>query len=247
MELKEFRGQYYVGLSKCSDSSNEVIRNRFNIPLAQLEEKRLSRPDQENSPSRKPNQLIFLCENYEVSNQRDLQDIRLANVCIKIPYWLAEYLTDYKKQNFIPMDAEEQVLTKIVEVEIRGVDIYRPVGEFRRANSYCHLSSSDICSLLFDDLLPLRAELLHSPVCRRTCLYLRQTGQGTDLKPQLNLMLFYARSFERSKTSGILTASVPASMLDVATYRTLTPTIFHGSPKMCMIPQCSDGCDLPYN
>ncbi|GFU62650.1 uncharacterized protein TNCV_2205101 [Trichonephila clavipes] len=37
MELKEFRGQYYVGLSKCSDSSNEVIRNRFNIPLAQLE------------------------------------------------------------------------------------------------------------------------------------------------------------------------------------------------------------------
>ncbi|GFW65195.1 uncharacterized protein TNCV_394611 [Trichonephila clavipes] len=38
MELKEFRGQYYVGLSKCSDSSNEVIRNRFNIPLAQLEQ-----------------------------------------------------------------------------------------------------------------------------------------------------------------------------------------------------------------
>ncbi|GFT80858.1 uncharacterized protein TNCV_2714851 [Trichonephila clavipes] len=37
MELKEFRSQYYVGLSKCSDSSNEVIRNRFNIPLAQLE------------------------------------------------------------------------------------------------------------------------------------------------------------------------------------------------------------------
>ncbi|GFX37062.1 uncharacterized protein TNCV_1712551 [Trichonephila clavipes] len=27
----------------------------------------------------------------------------------------------------------------IVEVEIDGVAIYRPFGEFRRANSYCHL------------------------------------------------------------------------------------------------------------
>ncbi|GFV44293.1 hypothetical protein TNCV_4117701 [Trichonephila clavipes] len=28
---------------------------------------------------------------------------------------------------------------KIVEVEIGGVAIYRPFGEFHRANSYCHL------------------------------------------------------------------------------------------------------------
>ncbi|PRD31919.1 UNVERIFIED_CONTAM: hypothetical protein NCL1_22039 [Trichonephila clavipes] len=28
---------------------------------------------------------------------------------------------------------------KIVEVEIGGVAIYRPFGEFRRVNSYCHL------------------------------------------------------------------------------------------------------------
>ncbi|GFV39606.1 uncharacterized protein TNCV_4642411 [Trichonephila clavipes] len=28
---------------------------------------------------------------------------------------------------------------KIVEVKIGGVAIYRPFGEFRRANSYCHL------------------------------------------------------------------------------------------------------------
>ncbi|GFW80777.1 uncharacterized protein TNCV_348801 [Trichonephila clavipes] len=28
---------------------------------------------------------------------------------------------------------------KIVTVEIGGVAIYRPIGEFRRANSYCHL------------------------------------------------------------------------------------------------------------
>ncbi|GFV23976.1 hypothetical protein TNCV_207271 [Trichonephila clavipes] len=28
---------------------------------------------------------------------------------------------------------------KIVEVEIGGVAVYRPFGEFRRANSYCHL------------------------------------------------------------------------------------------------------------
>ncbi|GFY13221.1 hypothetical protein TNCV_2334851 [Trichonephila clavipes] len=28
---------------------------------------------------------------------------------------------------------------KIVEVEIVGVAIYRLLGEFRRANSYCHL------------------------------------------------------------------------------------------------------------
>ncbi|GFV50304.1 hypothetical protein TNCV_622131 [Trichonephila clavipes] len=28
---------------------------------------------------------------------------------------------------------------KIVEVEIGGVAIYHPFGEFRRANSYCHL------------------------------------------------------------------------------------------------------------
>ncbi|GFT24116.1 uncharacterized protein TNCV_2063681 [Trichonephila clavipes] len=28
---------------------------------------------------------------------------------------------------------------KIVEVEIRGVTIYRPLREFHRENSYCHL------------------------------------------------------------------------------------------------------------
>ncbi|GFW40129.1 hypothetical protein TNCV_5118121 [Trichonephila clavipes] len=28
---------------------------------------------------------------------------------------------------------------KIEEVEISGVTIYRPFGEFRRDNSYCHL------------------------------------------------------------------------------------------------------------
>ncbi|GFW24218.1 hypothetical protein TNCV_1847771 [Trichonephila clavipes] len=28
---------------------------------------------------------------------------------------------------------------EIVEVEIGGVTIYRPFGEFRRAKSYCHL------------------------------------------------------------------------------------------------------------
>ncbi|GFS83846.1 hypothetical protein TNCV_2362951 [Trichonephila clavipes] len=28
---------------------------------------------------------------------------------------------------------------EIVEVEIGGVAIYRPFGEFRRAESYCHL------------------------------------------------------------------------------------------------------------
>ncbi|GFW20760.1 uncharacterized protein TNCV_1049811 [Trichonephila clavipes] len=28
---------------------------------------------------------------------------------------------------------------KIVEVEIGGVTLYRPFGEFHRANSYCHL------------------------------------------------------------------------------------------------------------
>ncbi|GFW96783.1 hypothetical protein TNCV_2848391 [Trichonephila clavipes] len=30
----------------------------------------------------------------------------------------------------------------IVEVEIGGVAIYRPSGEFRRAKSYCHLSGA---------------------------------------------------------------------------------------------------------
>ncbi|GFY17071.1 uncharacterized protein TNCV_1088471 [Trichonephila clavipes] len=32
-----------------------------------------------------------------------------------------------------------QFHAKIMEVEIGGVAIYRPFGEFRRANSYCHL------------------------------------------------------------------------------------------------------------
>ncbi|GFX12879.1 uncharacterized protein TNCV_1976171 [Trichonephila clavipes] len=32
-----------------------------------------------------------------------------------------------------------QFHAKIVEVEIGGVAIYRPFGEFRQANSYCHL------------------------------------------------------------------------------------------------------------
>ncbi|GFV55086.1 uncharacterized protein TNCV_2623071 [Trichonephila clavipes] len=31
------------------------------------------------------------------------------------------------------------VHAEIVEVEIGGVAIYRPLGEFRRAKSYCHL------------------------------------------------------------------------------------------------------------
>ncbi|GFT17942.1 uncharacterized protein TNCV_4910981 [Trichonephila clavipes] len=32
-----------------------------------------------------------------------------------------------------------QFYGKIVEVDIGGVVIYRPFGEFRRANSHCHL------------------------------------------------------------------------------------------------------------
>ncbi|GFX52543.1 uncharacterized protein TNCV_4325591 [Trichonephila clavipes] len=32
-----------------------------------------------------------------------------------------------------------QFPTKIVDVKIGGVALYRPFGEFRRANSYCHL------------------------------------------------------------------------------------------------------------
>ncbi|GFW99083.1 uncharacterized protein TNCV_3008531 [Trichonephila clavipes] len=28
---------------------------------------------------------------------------------------------------------------KVEDVEIGGVALYRPIGEFRRANSYCHL------------------------------------------------------------------------------------------------------------
>ncbi|GFU04013.1 uncharacterized protein NPIL_493681 [Nephila pilipes] len=36
MELKEFRGSYYNGLSKSTDGTME-IRNRFNVTLAQLE------------------------------------------------------------------------------------------------------------------------------------------------------------------------------------------------------------------
>ncbi|GFW06002.1 uncharacterized protein TNCV_4477961 [Trichonephila clavipes] len=32
-----------------------------------------------------------------------------------------------------------QFYAKIMEVEIGGVAIYRPLGEFHRANSYCHL------------------------------------------------------------------------------------------------------------
>ncbi|GFW26310.1 uncharacterized protein TNCV_4423571 [Trichonephila clavipes] len=33
--------------------------------------------------------------------------------------------------------------TKIVEVEIGGVAINRPFGEFRRDNSYCHLYGAE--------------------------------------------------------------------------------------------------------
>ncbi|GFX44511.1 uncharacterized protein TNCV_4713371 [Trichonephila clavipes] len=36
---------------------------------------------------------------------------------------------------FLPLQSH----CKIVEVEIGGVAVYRPFGEFRRANSYCHL------------------------------------------------------------------------------------------------------------
>ncbi|GBM67548.1 hypothetical protein AVEN_73683-1 [Araneus ventricosus] len=36
MEIKEFRSNYYVGLSKIGEGGNEV-RNRFNMPLIQLD------------------------------------------------------------------------------------------------------------------------------------------------------------------------------------------------------------------
>ncbi|GFW50572.1 uncharacterized protein TNCV_2888751 [Trichonephila clavipes] len=35
-----------------------------------------------------------------------------------------------------------QFYTKVVEVKIGEVAIYRPFGEFRRTNSYCHLHSA---------------------------------------------------------------------------------------------------------
>ncbi|XP_054723795.1 uncharacterized protein LOC129233892 [Uloborus diversus] len=36
MEVKEYRGSFYIGLSRCAEGSSE-IKNRFNIPIAQLE------------------------------------------------------------------------------------------------------------------------------------------------------------------------------------------------------------------
>ncbi|GFT00070.1 hypothetical protein TNCV_420891 [Trichonephila clavipes] len=40
---------------------------------------------------------------------------------------------------FIGLVPTQKSHGKIVKVEIGGVAIYRPFGEFRRANSYCHL------------------------------------------------------------------------------------------------------------
>ncbi|GFW54793.1 uncharacterized protein TNCV_2654331 [Trichonephila clavipes] len=47
----------------------------------------------------------------------------------------AETLVQGTGEYFPPL----QFHAKIVEVEIGGVTIYRPFGEFRRSNSHCHL------------------------------------------------------------------------------------------------------------
>ncbi|GFW16957.1 hypothetical protein TNCV_2760851 [Trichonephila clavipes] len=46
-----------------------------------------------------------------------------------VAFWLEQRTPDQKAWSH----------SKIVDVEIGGVAIYRPFGEFRQANSYCHL------------------------------------------------------------------------------------------------------------
>ncbi|GFU95200.1 uncharacterized protein TNCV_4139841 [Trichonephila clavipes] len=54
--------------------------------------------------------------------------------------------------NFSPLQSHG----KIVEVEMGGVAIYRPFGEFRRANSYCHLNSPCDFDLILKVKEPIR-------------------------------------------------------------------------------------------
>ncbi|GFX04851.1 hypothetical protein TNCV_2248341 [Trichonephila clavipes] len=49
------------------------------------------------------------------------------------------YVEYVECQSFSEDMVGEFVHTQIVEVEIGGVAIYRPFGEFRRAKSYCHV------------------------------------------------------------------------------------------------------------
>ncbi|GFX15978.1 hypothetical protein TNCV_522851 [Trichonephila clavipes] len=55
--------------------------------------------------------------------------------CLGSNGWLDAFQKRHRKMR-------RESRAKIVEVEIGGVAIYRPFGEFRRANSYCHLYSA---------------------------------------------------------------------------------------------------------
>ncbi|GFX78788.1 uncharacterized protein TNCV_1919211 [Trichonephila clavipes] len=71
-----------------------------------------------------------------------------------------------------------QFHAKIVEVEIGGVAIYRPFGEFRRANSYCHLECWTRCHLRH------MTEVQNYEIRRVSKSFLRQTMRAIDDGPR---------------------------------------------------------------
>ncbi|GFW10194.1 hypothetical protein TNCV_1849111 [Trichonephila clavipes] len=69
-----------------------------------------------------------------------MPDIKIDDNCLfELERRLNVFLNSNKLEQLGNRHAKKLFLAEIVEVEIGGVAIYRPFGEFRRAKSYCHL------------------------------------------------------------------------------------------------------------
>ncbi|GFW49163.1 hypothetical protein TNCV_332561 [Trichonephila clavipes] len=79
-----------------------------------------------------------------VLNYRPFGEFRRAKIVLS-PVWCSRPTTGVPLANatinFVGLDltVSDSYHAEVVEVEIGGVAIYRPFGEFRRTKSYCHL------------------------------------------------------------------------------------------------------------
>ncbi|GFY03244.1 hypothetical protein TNCV_1172041 [Trichonephila clavipes] len=81
---------------------------------------------------------MFDHSEYRISIHTNINAIFAKRSWDRGSYFLSPRITQFPAHGQVSNPAVE-LLAKIVEVEIGGVAIYRPFGELRRANSYCHL------------------------------------------------------------------------------------------------------------
>ncbi|GFX16266.1 hypothetical protein TNCV_4705201 [Trichonephila clavipes] len=92
-----------------------------------------------------------------------------------------------------PNDDNAKFHAKIVEVEIGGVAIYPPFGEFRRANSYCHLYGAQGLGVLLvpchDEFRRPRSDYIRQVALATTTTFKCNSGALTDV----NMINIYKR------------------------------------------------------